>query len=196
MSGMNERVRIVTAPATIELSWKARRELLHEIRPIRRRGETRQTVEVSMRLPNTAQTSRPWRIHDLTQDFRLEDVWALPTPGGADDFRRLVHLIVAGDPSRGAPPLGAHALGDSMEGRRAARVGQLGRRVRGADAARLVAGGSARRPLRPRLCRARLHLALPTCSPAYAFVVLGESAARAGDLPEPLLFAFGFRYRG
>ena len=33
-----------------------------------------------MRLPNTAQTSRPWRIHELTQDFRLEDVWALPTP--------------------------------------------------------------------------------------------------------------------
>jgi len=66
-------------------------------------GETRQTMEVSMRLPNTAQTSRPWRIHELTQDFRLEDVWALPTPGGADDFSRLVHLIASSDPSRGAP---------------------------------------------------------------------------------------------
>jgi hypothetical protein len=43
-----------------------------------------------MRLPNTAHTSRPWRIHELTPDFRLEDVWALPTPGGPDDFRRLV----------------------------------------------------------------------------------------------------------
>ncbi|MDF2703344.1 MAG: hypothetical protein K0S10_2290, partial [Rubrobacteraceae bacterium] len=31
-----------------------------------------------MRLPNTAHTSRPWRIHELTRDFRLEDVWALP----------------------------------------------------------------------------------------------------------------------
>ena len=31
-----------------------------------------------MRLPNTAHTSRPWRIHELTDDFRLEDVWALP----------------------------------------------------------------------------------------------------------------------
>src|SRR5262249_59538049 len=60
-------------------------------------------MEVSMRLPNTAQTSRPWRIHELTQHFRLEDVWALPTPGGADDFRRLVHLIASGNPSRGAP---------------------------------------------------------------------------------------------
>jgi hypothetical protein len=43
-----------------------------------------------MRLPNTAHTSRPWRIHELTRDFRLEDVWALPTPGGPDDLARLV----------------------------------------------------------------------------------------------------------
>ncbi len=35
-----------------------------------------------MGLRNTAHTSRPWRIHELTRDFRLEDVWALPTPGG------------------------------------------------------------------------------------------------------------------
>src|SRR4029453_11113215 len=38
------------------------------------------------RLPNSAHTSRPWRIHVLTPDFRLEDVRALPTPGGAGDF--------------------------------------------------------------------------------------------------------------
>jgi Protein of unknown function (DUF2867) len=44
-----------------------------------------------MRLPSSAHTSRPWRIHELTRDFRLEDVWALPTPGGPDDFPRLVH---------------------------------------------------------------------------------------------------------
>src|SRR5713101_6186554 len=55
-----------------------------------------------MRLPNTAHTSRPWRIHELTADFRLEDVWALPTPGGRDDFPRLVQLIASGDPSRGS----------------------------------------------------------------------------------------------
>jgi hypothetical protein len=53
-----------------------------------------------MRLPNTAHTSRPWRIHELTRDFRLEDVWALPTPGGPDDFPRLVRLIASFDPSR------------------------------------------------------------------------------------------------
>jgi hypothetical protein len=55
-----------------------------------------------MRLPNTAQTSRPWRIHELTRDFRLEDVWALPTPGGPDDFPRLVRLMASGDPSHGS----------------------------------------------------------------------------------------------
>jgi Protein of unknown function (DUF2867) len=55
-----------------------------------------------MRLPDTAHTSRPWRIHELTRDFRLEDVWALPTPGGPDDFSRLAHLIASGDTSRNA----------------------------------------------------------------------------------------------
>ncbi len=39
-----------------------------------------------MRLPNTAPTSRPWRISELTRDFRLDDVWARPTPGDPDDF--------------------------------------------------------------------------------------------------------------
>lgn len=54
-----------------------------------------------MRLPNTAHTSRPWRIHELTTDFRLEDVWALPTPGGPDDFPLLVQAFAAGDPAQG-----------------------------------------------------------------------------------------------
>ncbi len=53
-----------------------------------------------MRLPSAAHTSRPWRIHELTADFRLEDVWALPTPGGPDDFPRLVAAMAAGDPSQ------------------------------------------------------------------------------------------------
>jgi hypothetical protein len=55
-----------------------------------------------MRLPNTAHSSRPWRIHELTRDFRLEDVWALPTPGGPDDFPRLVQLMASGDPAQGS----------------------------------------------------------------------------------------------
>jgi hypothetical protein len=53
-----------------------------------------------MRLPTTAHTSRPWRIHELTRDFRLEDVWALPTPGGPDDFAALVAQATSLDPSR------------------------------------------------------------------------------------------------
>jgi hypothetical protein len=53
-----------------------------------------------MRLPNTEHTSRPWRIHELTRDFKLEDVWALPTPGGPDDFPRLVQLAASLDPSQ------------------------------------------------------------------------------------------------
>ena len=52
-----------------------------------------------MRLPDSAHTSRPWRIHEITRDFRLEDVWALPTPGGPDDFPRLVALMASFDPS-------------------------------------------------------------------------------------------------
>jgi hypothetical protein len=53
-----------------------------------------------MRLTDTAHTSRPWRIHELTADFRLEDVWALPTPGGPEDFPRLVRLATSLDPSQ------------------------------------------------------------------------------------------------
>ena len=59
-----------------------------------------------MRLPNTAHTSRPWRIHELTPDFRLEDVWALPTPGGPDDLPRLVRQMTSGDPADGASRVG------------------------------------------------------------------------------------------
>jgi hypothetical protein len=53
-----------------------------------------------LRLPNSAHVSRPWRIHEFTRDFRLEDVWALPTPGGPDDFPRLVQMMASSDPSQ------------------------------------------------------------------------------------------------
>jgi Protein of unknown function (DUF2867) len=56
---------------------------------------------LGMRLPNSTHTSRPWRIHELTAGFGLEDVWALPTPGGPDEFPRLVRLIASGDPAHG-----------------------------------------------------------------------------------------------
>ena len=57
-----------------------------------------------MRLPKSAHTSQPWRIHELIPDFTLEDVWALPTPGDREDFPRLVSEFFAGDFPRNAPP--------------------------------------------------------------------------------------------
>ena len=45
------------------------------------------------RLPKAAHTSQPWRIQEIAPDFQLEDVWALPTPGGRDDFRKLVQTF-------------------------------------------------------------------------------------------------------
>jgi hypothetical protein len=48
-----------------------------------------------MKLPKTAHTSRPWRVHELTRDFELEDVWELPTPGGPDDLARLVQQFTS-----------------------------------------------------------------------------------------------------
>lgn len=59
-----------------------------------------------MRLPNSDHTDRPWRIHELVRDFRLEDVWALPTPGGPDDFPRLVRQASSGAPEDGASTAG------------------------------------------------------------------------------------------
>jgi hypothetical protein len=57
-----------------------------------------------MRLPAAAHTSLPWRIHELTPDFRLEDVWALPTPGGPNDFPQLVRRFASQASSEGLPP--------------------------------------------------------------------------------------------
>lgn len=59
-----------------------------------------------MRLPETAHTSRPWRIHEITPDFRLEDVWALPTLGGPNDFPRLIERAVFLHPARGSARAG------------------------------------------------------------------------------------------
>jgi len=57
-----------------------------------------------MRLTDAEHLARPWRIHEILPDFRLEDVWALPTPGDRDDFPLLVEGAVAMDPAKSAPP--------------------------------------------------------------------------------------------
>jgi Protein of unknown function (DUF2867) len=54
------------------------------------------------RLPDSAHTSRPWRIHEIAWDFGLEDVWELPGRGGPDDFPRLIRLISSIDPGQGS----------------------------------------------------------------------------------------------
>ena len=113
-----------------------------------------------MRLPNTAHTYRPWRIHEIARDFRLEDAGAadagrpgrLPSAGAADRRGRSVEKLVRHRP---------RSLGAPVEGRGAARVGPPGRRpgLQGADAPRPVAGGPARRRVRPGL--RPVYLALP-----------------------------------
>ena len=52
-----------------------------------------------MRLPNAAHESRPWRIREIAPDFILEDVWALPVHGGAEDFQALIEIAVSSDPA-------------------------------------------------------------------------------------------------
>jgi hypothetical protein len=50
----------------------------------------------------------PWRIHEFAGDFRVLDVWALPTPGGPDDFAKLIATFCSFDPSDSSPVV--HAL--------------------------------------------------------------------------------------
>lgn len=57
-----------------------------------------------MRLPDSAHTSRAWRIHAIAPEFRLEDVWQLPWRGGPDDFPRLVSMLASGTPAAAASP--------------------------------------------------------------------------------------------
>jgi hypothetical protein len=53
----------------------------------------------SAHLATAEHTTRPWRIHEIAKGFRVLDVWALPTPGGPDDFPRLVRLMTDFDPA-------------------------------------------------------------------------------------------------
>jgi Protein of unknown function (DUF2867) len=56
-------------------------------------------MEIGMRLPNATHESRPWRIREIAPDFVLEDVWALPAQGGADDFQTLLEMMASSDPA-------------------------------------------------------------------------------------------------
>lgn len=48
-----------------------------------------------MRLPAAEHDARPWRIHAIAPDFTVEDVWALPARGGAQDFQSLLEIITS-----------------------------------------------------------------------------------------------------
>lgn len=52
-----------------------------------------------MRLPNAAHESQPWRIRAIVPDFVLEDVWALPAEGRADEFQLLLDQMAVADPA-------------------------------------------------------------------------------------------------
>ncbi|WP_265447487.1 hypothetical protein [Flexivirga meconopsidis] len=54
-----------------------------------------------MRLPIDKHREMPWRIHELTPDFRIEDVWRLPVTGGPDDLTVFVEQFASGSPTAG-----------------------------------------------------------------------------------------------
>lgn len=55
-----------------------------------------------MRIPNREHEGRGWRIREIVPEFRLEDVWALPVRGDADDFAALLDVMASIDPANDA----------------------------------------------------------------------------------------------
>lgn len=97
-----------------------------------------------MRLPSSAHEARPWRIREITRDFRLEDVWALPVHGRGDDFPRLVEVIGSLDPTA-TDSSASRALFDLRH--------RLGRCLRWDAGTRLPIPGSTETTLKDRLPR-------------------------------------------
>jgi hypothetical protein len=62
-----------------------------------------------MRISNGEHEAHPWRIREIARDFTLEDVWALPAYGRAEDFEALLELMASGDPEDG-PSLATRLL--------------------------------------------------------------------------------------
>jgi hypothetical protein len=69
------------------------------------RSRCHQMHDEQTRLPNSAHTSHAWRIHEITGDFHLEDVWALPVHGEESEFPALVGGFTSGDPAQSASRL-------------------------------------------------------------------------------------------
>ncbi|MFD5699901.1 DUF2867 domain-containing protein [Streptomyces lasiicapitis] len=61
---------------------------------------------MSTRLPEIEHIARPWRIHEIASDFRLEDVWSYRTPGaGPDDFPAMLAALRAAGGLNVNPPV-------------------------------------------------------------------------------------------
>ena len=93
-------------------------------RSVRRRVMIQAPDARGARLPVAVHESRPWRIRELTPDFTVEDVWALPVGGGAEDFPTLLALMAGLDPAElGRPvrlvPCGGARSARSLVGPRA-----------------------------------------------------------------------------
>jgi uncharacterized protein DUF2867 len=56
-----------------------------------------------MRVTNAEHESHRWRIAEIAPDFRLEDAWALPVEGGAEDFQAMLEVMGSLDMTAGAP---------------------------------------------------------------------------------------------
>lgn len=104
-----------------------------------------------MKLLRADHERRPWRIHDLVPDFTLEDVWALPTPGGPEDFEALLEVVGSFDPSRAGSRASRFlwALRDRLGAW--FDLGEISTPVAGREAGRLPIPGTAETSLRDRL---------------------------------------------
>jgi hypothetical protein len=54
-----------------------------------------------MKLSNSEHEAHPWRIGEVAPDFKLEDAWALPAQGDAEDFAALLEVMASLDPASG-----------------------------------------------------------------------------------------------
>ncbi len=55
------------------------------------------------RIPNAVHEAGPWRIRAIVEDFELEDVWALPVCGRADEFDLALEAMTTSDPTHQLP---------------------------------------------------------------------------------------------
>lgn len=62
------------------------------------------------RIRSAAHFDHKWRIHEMTRDFVVEDVWTLPITGGRDDFQRLLMDFVADSRQRRTDALAVRVL--------------------------------------------------------------------------------------